>query len=177
MKRIMTFTIIAILIFMTGCNKTPEPVNNNESKQTQSDYFKKKADGFKLSTFKGNKIKLSDLQGKIVVINFFTTWCKYCKLEMPDFIEVMKDSNFKDKVKFLFIDVEESKKDVESFLKKYKYEGLDPLMDTDGKIFTAYGASGFPSTYIIDKAGNISFHQDGEMEKGFLVEKIKATEE
>jgi peroxiredoxin len=176
-KKLLLLIIVSSIVLISGCSKTPV-VQKKDSTWTQKaatvaidDNLKVKAVDFELTTLNGQKVKLSGLLGKVVVINFFTTWCTYCKAEMPGFVDTMnkrKDGN----VKFLFVDVSESKIDVTKYIRESNYEGLDPLLDSNGDVFSAYNGTGYPTTYIIDKTGHVAYQKVGELEVNDLEKEI-----
>ena len=111
----------------------------------------------------GKKHNIEEYKGKVVVINFWATWCGYCVQEMPEFEKVYKEfgSNKKDviilgvagpksKENQNNVDVEKDK--VISFLKK-KNITYPTLMDETGKSFDDYKVRALPMTYVINKDG------------------------
>lgn len=162
MKKVF-ISLFIITVIISGCSFVNKSAGSNTAPLVDSRIRVKAAD-FDLKALDGQKVKLSNLRGKVVIINFFTTWCTYCKAEMPGFVDTMEKMKNNKNVKFLFVDVEESQNVVSKFIKQKKFEAANPLLDLDGKVFTTYGGSGFPTTYIIDKKGNISYTQIGLME-------------
>ena len=124
----------------------------------------------------GNEIRLSDLRGKVVFINFWTTWCGFCTYEMPYIQEVYEKYKDKDLV-ILAVDVLAAEKikmeDVNRFLDEKGYT-FPVLFDVDGVASVQYKVRGFPTTYIIDKNGRIAEFISGAMEKDVMIEKIES---
>ncbi len=120
----------------------------------------------------GNEIKLSDVvsEGKPIVINFWTTWCTYCIQEMPEFNEVY--SEYGDNVNFIMLDVNgggnDNMEDALAYVEKNNF-GFPIYFDTVLSATSAYGVTGFPTTVIIDKIGNIVYHRSGAMSKDNLI--------
>ena len=119
----------------------------------------------------GKKHSLEEYKGKVVVINFWATWCGYCVRELPEFEKVYKEfgSNKKDviilgvagpksKENQNNVDVEKDK--IISFLKK-KNITYPTLMDEVGKSFNDYGIKYFPTTYVINKNGYLEGFVNG----------------
>lgn len=104
---------------------------------------------FILQDLKGNNVRLSDYKGKIVWINFWASWCKFCDLEMPD-LQRMKKEN--EDIVLLAVNVKERKSTAETYIKKGGYD-FDVLLDVDGKVSNHYLVSGLPANYFIDKEG------------------------
>lgn len=131
------------------------------------------APDFALKNLSGDTVKLSDYKGKVVLLNFWTTWCKYCKKEMPDLNELNKTFKKDNKVVILEIDVQEKESTVKSFLLKYKYD-LNILYDSDGAISNKYGITGFPTTFVINKDGSVFTYVPGLTNKKTIQEILKS---
>jgi len=119
----------------------------------------------------GKKHSLEEYKGKVVVINYWATWCGYCVRELPEFEKVYKEfgSNKKDviilgvagpKTKENPNNVDVEKDKIISFLKK-KNVTYPTLMDEAGKSFDDYGVKYFPTTYVINKNGYLEGFVNG----------------
>lgn len=133
----------------------------------------------------GKKHNLADYKGKVVVINFWATWCGYCVREMPDFEKVYKEfgSNSKDviiigiagpKSKLNANNVDVSKEEIIAFLKNKKIT-YPTLMDETGKTFADYGVRAFPTTYVINKKGFLEGYVSGAITADQLKKAINET--
>ena len=112
---------------------------------------------------KGEKVKLSDYKGKPIVLNFWATWCHYCKEEMPDFQKAFEE--YPD-VQFLMVNATDGVRETEEKAKAYlKEEGytFPVLFDTEEEAVYNYYVSGFPSTYFIDAEGNLVTYGSGQL--------------
>lgn len=107
------------------------------------------APDFTLKNLQGEEVSLSDFKGKIVMINFWATWCKWCDIEMPD---MQKLSSENDDLVVLAVDVEEDIKDVEAYIKKGGYD-FNVVLDSDGSVSKTYLVNGLPNSYFVDKEG------------------------
>lgn len=122
---------------------------------------------FTLEDLKGSKISLSNLSGKVVLLNVWATWCGPCKREIPDFIEAYEQ--YKDKgLEIIGISVDIiSQSKVLSFTEKYKINY--PVAMTTSKLTKDYGPfPAIPITIIIDKNGKIRHRKIGQVDKKFV---------
>jgi thiol-disulfide isomerase/thioredoxin len=114
---------------------------------------------FTLKTLKGETLTLRELKGKVVFLNFWTTWCPPCRAEMPS-MEILYQ-RYKDAgLAFLAVDMRESPGAVETFLKDNPYS-FPILMDINGAVSAQYGVRAVPTTFIIDRDNQIIFFSAG----------------
>jgi peroxiredoxin len=99
------------------------------------------------------QVPVSELKGKIVFLNFWTTWCPECRIEMPSMEKLHKKLKGKD-FAMIAIDLQEPVSRVKTFLKKYPIT-FKILLDTKGEIAQQFGIRAVPTTYILDKNGGI----------------------
>ncbi|MBF0279697.1 MAG: TlpA family protein disulfide reductase [SAR324 cluster bacterium] len=110
------------------------------------------AQEFEIEGLTGERVVLSEFLGKVVLINFWTTWCVPCVKEMPELEELAKSMNPQHFV-ILTVNVREPLSRVEKFLQKRDFSLLKFGMDLDGKAYKKYGVRQFPSTFIVDRDG------------------------
>ncbi|AZK48126.1 TlpA family protein disulfide reductase [Paenibacillus lentus] len=132
----------------------------NTSEQNARIAIGEAAPVFEVANTYGDKVLLSDYRGKVVVLNFWASWCEPCVKEMPLINEVY-ESNQLD-VATLFVNVGESKGTVNEFLTANRFE-FPVMIDVTGKVAGLYGIVGLPVTYIIDKKGNLHHSIIGEI--------------
>jgi len=107
-----------------------------------------------LQTLDGEKFTLDDAQGKIVVLDFWATWCAPCVKAMPIIKQVTSDMADQDVV-FYTVNQREGANKVKAFLNKHDMADLNVLMDTDAAVAQAYMVRGIPQTVIIGKDGTV----------------------
>ena len=113
------------------------------------------APDFQLEDTKGNKVTLSDLRGKIVLLNFWATWCPPCLEEMPS-MERLNEVIAGDDFVMLAVNAEENGRSVvPAFLEKTPYT-FPILYDDKGVVQKQYGVFKFPESFIIQKDGTVA---------------------
>jgi cytochrome c biogenesis protein CcmG/thiol:disulfide interchange protein DsbE len=122
------------------------------------------ANDFELPDVSGSTTRLSDLRGKVVVINFWATWCVPCVQEMPMFDYFASQYP---QFTMLGIDPEESPDKVGPFVEKMGM-GYKILLDRNSKVMQSYKVSMLPTTFFIDEQGMIRFRHFGSMSQNQL---------
>ena len=133
-----------------------------------------KAPNILLSDLKGEKRGLEQFQGKVLLINFWATWCPPCLIEMPSLAAVYNKFS-KQGFEILAINLDENPKSARQFVEKNRLP-FTVLLDPDGSAAQQYLVYGLPYTVILDREGKIRFKIFGshEWDRGEAVEKIKA---
>jgi len=120
---------------------------------------------FKLTDINGKRVALSDLRGKVVLLNFWATWCGPCRAEMPslgNLYEALKGKGFV----VIAVSVDTSEKPVKPFVSE-KRISFPVLMDKDKEVaFDQYGVFGLPTSFLIDRRGVIVEKFMGERDWG-----------
>ena len=124
----------------------------------------KKAPNFDSVLLDGSKFKLSEQKGKVVVLDFWATWCGPCVKALPELIEKTSQFDKKDVV-FIAVNQGETRKMISTFLKKKKLQGLTVALDKKQNIGRDYEVQGIPKTVIIDQKGIIRHVEVGFAEK------------
>ncbi len=108
---------------------------------------------FELEDLQGRRTALSGYRGKVVFLNFWATWCPPCRKEMPAMQELYRSLGGTD-FEIVAVDLQEEKAEVQRFVKE---NGLTfpVLLDTTGQAGTTYSVRNIPTTYLIDRKGNL----------------------
>ncbi|GAG07168.1 unnamed protein product, partial [marine sediment metagenome] len=173
-----------LMCIVGGCKKNKtEPAGQTEveaeikpaqpiADSTPSTTGGKPAPAFTLQDLNGKNVSLSDFRGKVVVLDFWATWCPPCVKEIPHFIELYEQ--YKDKgFEIVGISLDRAGISVvKSFVQKYQIKY--PIMMTDGRVDKAFGGiPSIPTTFLIDSAGNISKKYVGYNSKAVFEADIK----
>ncbi len=130
----------------------------------------KLAPTFQLSTPDGTPVNLADLRGHVVLVNFWATWCPPCRAEMPAIQAAYaryQDQGFT----VVAVTVNEEPANVTSFFKE-RGLGFLALLD-DGRVHTAYRASGLPSSFFIDRQGVVQAIYRGAMADTVITHEVE----
>jgi thiol-disulfide isomerase/thioredoxin len=113
-------------------------------------------------TFKdteGKTIHLADLKGKVVFLNFWATWCPPCIAEMPSINKLYEKLRSNPNIVFLIVDADHDFNKSVPFMKKRRF--TMPICMLTSNVPETLVSNSIPTTTIIDKAGRITFHQEG----------------
>jgi len=109
------------------------------------------AAGFELVDLAGRTVRLSDLRGRLVLVNFWATWCAPCREEMPALATLAKDLGPRG-LAVIAVNHKESKAAIDSFLREAKV-AIPVLLDKDGKVAERYQVYALPATFVVNRRG------------------------
>jgi peroxiredoxin len=160
---------ILMVIFNSGESQSSRSTDVNAETISQKEY--PQAPDFSLYDLEGNMIKLSDHKGKVVIIDFWATWCGPCRVGIPEFIEIQNRFG-KEKLTVLGISVDHGDKSlVAAFAKVYKINY--PVLYFTPEVIEAYGGiQGIPTTFIIDREGKVREKLIGYHQKEYFIQTV-----
>ncbi|MBI4417688.1 MAG: TlpA family protein disulfide reductase [Ignavibacteriales bacterium] len=131
-----------------------------------------KAPDFKLKNGKGETVTLSSLRGKVVVINFWATWCAPCRAEIPGFLDVYDEYKSKG-LEIIGISLDsDGWESIKPFVNEYDI--TYPVVLGERETVRNYGGiTAIPTTFVVDRNGNIAAHHVGYMSKSDFLRTVK----
>jgi thiol-disulfide isomerase/thioredoxin len=173
-RKILILLMMIFTAAMYGSiDSTPksESNKNNLFETTESNIITDAAPDFTLYTLNGDEVKLSDYLGKVVILDFWATWCAPCRKGIPDLISIQNE--YKDDLVVIGISFDQpaTQDQLIPFIKNY---GINyPIVLGNIEVSAAYGnIQAIPTSFIIDQEGNISNKHIGLVPKSTLIEEI-----
>jgi thiol-disulfide isomerase/thioredoxin len=145
MKRLVSISLLLCIVTLIACSRkeTPQPAMEGKA-----------APDFTVRDLAGKETRLSDLKGKVALVNFWATWCPPCREEVPSMAELNRLMAGKP-FQMLAISIDEGGKEaVEAFFRQAN-TSLPAYLDSNGTIGKMYGITGVPETFVIDRNGVI----------------------
>jgi cytochrome c biogenesis protein CcmG/thiol:disulfide interchange protein DsbE len=172
-KFISLVTVLAAVVLVAGsCGGGPSVASEGTAEASASVTDRKPAPDFVLQDGEGRDVKLSDFRGKVVLLNFWATWCGPCKIEMPWFVDFQRqytDQGFT--VLAISLD-EEGWEVVRPFTEEHKLN-FPVLLGSDETAEQFGGVAALPTTFIIDQEGRIFSTHMGLVSKSDYEDEIK----
>lgn len=162
LRRVKPFVAIAVsaagLVYLSACGAPQSTAQQTSQTQGQppDTANRKPAPDFSLQDANGSTLKLSDLHGKVVLLNFWATWCGPCQMEIPWFVEFEQDYRSKGlEVVGISMD-EDGWKVVKPYVQQHKMNYRVVLgNESVGQLYG--GVDSLPTTFVIDRSGKVAF--------------------
>ncbi len=165
---LMGLALGAVVFF--GLPNFTAPTDTTTISSTPAPITGAPAPDFTLTDISGTKVRLGDLQGKPVVLNYWATWCVPCKDEMPA-IEAAYQEHKDKGLRVLAINADEGLSEVTSFVKSLDLT-FDVLMDPGLTVNEAYRVRAYPTSFFVGRDGTIVAMQIGVMTEAQLAENL-----
>ncbi|MGZ3405895.1 MAG: TlpA family protein disulfide reductase [Polyangia bacterium] len=118
-----------------------------------------RAPEFSLPSLKGSTVALSQLRGKVVLVDFWAQWCEPCKKELPQLDRLSKEYSSKGVV-VLAVNIDKQRDNAERMVKQLGLT-LDVLLDPAGSVAGSYDLPKMPTSFVVDKKGIVRFVNEG----------------
>ena len=133
------------------------------------------APSFTLLSTELEEVSLSDYEGKVIIVDFWATWCQPCQEEIPRFIELYDEYRAQgfEMIGISTDDVEERLKNIENFFQELSKAGFDinyPILLAESEIIQRYQVPGIPAAYLINRSGEIVKVFNGAQESKAIYE-------
>ncbi|HUE72884.1 MAG TPA: redoxin domain-containing protein [Pirellulaceae bacterium] len=119
-----------------------------------------RAPNFSLATADGDELAVSDAKGKVVLINFFATWCGPCQMELPHIEQIWSENRGNDNLRLVVIGREESLEAVQEYRAKNGFT-FPIAADPDRRVFSLFATESIPRTFVVSPRGIIVYSQAG----------------
>lgn len=151
MRKVAIAALVVLVILAAGCNRASE----------QGLYPGDSPPEIALPTLNGEStLKLSELKGKVVLVNFWASWCGACVSELPSMERLY--SRLKDKgLVILAIGIDDQAESLSEFQRKFGLT-FPVVVDKDGEVKARYKLSGVPESFVVDRAGKLLMFPDPE---------------
>lgn len=155
LARLLGVLIAALgLVTLASCSTDDSGASSKSGKSGKTSGGEGAAPDFKLDSLDGKTVELASLKGKIVVIDFWATWCPPCRITLPLVNKVYEQTRGKDVEVYGISTDRVSSQRVKEFVKQNKIS-MPILHDRNGTVSMKYGVRGIPTMFIIDRDGNI----------------------
>jgi thiol-disulfide isomerase/thioredoxin len=157
--------------------KSSNKIKENLAEQIKEKMSNYAASDFSLKNLKGEDVSLTSLKGKVVVLDFWATWCGPCKASFPAMQTVVNKYKTDANVVFLFVDAWENKEpkpmreDAAKFIQDNNYT-FHVLLDEKDKVIAGYNVSGIPTKFVIDPKGNVKYTSVGYESAEELIQEL-----
>lgn len=187
---VVSVALVVLLLWLIDSGRFPGlERDDREVVQLDSDFFStggealgaergkgpglgKPAPDFNLLDTGGKPVSLNDFRGKVVLLNFWATWCTPCRKEFPELVKTYAGGN--GDVVVIGINMQENRDQVREFADEFGAE-FPILIDPKAEVADAYRLLGLPSTYFIDQQGVLREQHFGLLNPEIIEDKIETT--
>jgi thiol-disulfide isomerase/thioredoxin len=153
-KKLLVALLIASAMAVSGCTR--------RATQSEALDIGRPAPAFTLPDVNGRQVSLNQFKGKVVLLDFWATWCGPCRMTMPLLENLQKE--YPDKMVLLAVNLQESREEVQKYLQAQNLHS-QVLLDEEGRVGETYGTASIPMQVLIDKGGIVRYIQIGFSER------------
>ena len=172
---LVTLTIVTIAIGMwrwqTARQAQAQQIAD-QSRSSLSGASQSRAPDFTLKAPDETPLRLADLRGKVVLLNFWATWCPPCKAEMPDLNALHEKYGASQDIAVVGVNVEEEAATVKQFVEQHKL-AFPILLDPESRVTQLFGVRPLPTTFIIDREGFIRDAWNGQIAREAMLARLE----
>ncbi len=164
--------VTGALLFLAACSRASEvevaPVRGDTHPAAES--VGRAAPDFTLETLAGEELSLSDYRDRLVIINFWASWCAPCAAEMPE-LQSYYEAHHEAGVVVLGVNGGEAPAEVREFVGAYGIT-FPVLLDSERRVMGQYAVVGLPSTFFVDPEGQLMGYWPGILTREMLEERL-----
>jgi len=162
---------LAVMLIVAGAAMLLWAGRQSAGKTTSTGAHSQPAPDFTLPALTGETVHLRDYRGQVVLVNFWASWCPPCVAELPA-IHAFYQSHRQEGFIVLAVNAEEGTATVQDFVQRQGFT-FPVLLDSHGGVMNRYGVRALPTTFIVDRQGNIRYVHRGEISSQTLAEVVE----
>lgn len=173
-KALSCILLVATLLSLSGCGSSSGA--DNESGASGASQASQVAKEALHTLIPVSDFSLEDYRGKVVVLNFWASWCPPCKAEMPELDQLSQELNQRDDVVFISVNLTDGGRETVEKAEAYLIENgfsFDVVMDTEGELANEFRVSSIPQTFVLDANGETVANISGMTTGDAIMEKVE----
>jgi len=163
---VLALSIVCCVLFVAACVALPGARPAASQDLEVGIEVGQLAPDFELTDLRGQQVKLSNYRGQVVLINFWATWCGYCRTEFP-VIQESYERNREKGLVVLAVNVQDRRQNVQAYVEEMGLT-FPILLDPLGRATGSYQARGLPTSYFVNQEGVIVLKQVGPVDRAMI---------
>ncbi len=148
-------TAVLVTVAFSVWKKRTDPIESAQA-LSRLDAMEQGVPQFQAKTINGNTVSMDDFKGRLVILNFWASWCNPCISEIPSLASLVK--RFNGQISLIAVSEDEKLSDLQAFLKSFpelKSNNIYVVFDESRELMTKYGTERLPESYLIGKQGKL----------------------